>query len=586
MTSPSPQSSSFTLLLIETGLGLVATATAFAFPRLWSSFFRRAESAFSRLARRKLLACATVGASAFLLRLALLPLFPAPLPFLPDDFSFLLAGDTFAHGRLANPTPLMWAHFESVHVTVQPTYTSMYFPGPGLVLAAGKVLFGHPWAGVLISTALMCAAICWMLQAWLPPTWALLGGFLSVLRLGLFSYWINSYTGGAPLAALGGALVLGSFPRLTRTGRMRYGVLMALGISMLVLSRPYEGMLLCIPVALALAWWILRGKNRLPVLTLARRAGLPLAVIAATLAWLGYYDLRAFNNPRTLPYTVDRTTYAIVPYYVWQHPQSTPTYTTVELRRFYTVREARDFYAVHSRGGLLPFYGRKLGTTLLFFAGMILLPPLIMFGRVFRDRRMRFFVWSLPFWTAGMCIGIYLIPHYLAPFTAAAYVLGLQALRHLRAGTVDGAPVGRTFVRLTVTVCVVMAGLRAVSGPLHIAPPEWPNAPWEDSWIGPGHFGAERAAIARKLDRIPGDHLVFVRYAPGHEPMDEWVYNAANIDSSRIIWASDLDPKSNEELMRFYGDRDAWLVQPDVDGGRLTRFTDPRALLASSQEKP
>ncbi|HUY95681.1 MAG TPA: hypothetical protein VMU71_10295, partial [Terracidiphilus sp.] len=448
MTSPNAQSSSFTLLLIETGLGLIAVATAFAFPRLWSRFYHRVEAAFASLARKKLLACATVGASAFLLRLALLPLFPAPLPFLPDDFSFLLAGDTFAHGRLANPTPLMWAHFESVHVTVQPTYTSMYFPGPGLVLAAGKVLFGHPWAGVLITTALMCAAICWMLQAWLPPTWALLGGFLSVLRLGLFSYWINTYTGGAPLAAMGGALVLGSFPRLTRTGRMRYGVLMALGISMLILSRPYEGMLLCIPVALALGYWIFRGKNRLPALVLIRRAGLPLAVVAATLAWLGYYDLRAFGNARTLPYTVDRTTYAIVPYYVWQHPKNTPTYPTVELRRFYTVREAHDFHLLHSRKGLLPFYGRKLSTTLFFFAGMILLPPLIMFGRVFRDRRMRFFVWSLPFWTAGMCIGIYLIPHYLAPFAAAAYLLGLQALRHLRMGTVDGAPVGRTFVRL------------------------------------------------------------------------------------------------------------------------------------------
>ncbi len=581
MISPSDQNSSYSLLLLETGLALVAIATSFTFPRFCAGLFARCERAFTRLARRKGLACATVGASALLLRLALLPLFPAPLPFLPDDFSFLLAGDTFAHGRLANAAPLMWAHFESVHVTVLPTYISMYFPGPGLVLAAGKVLFGHPWAGVLITTALMSAALCWMLQAWLPPTWALLGGFLSVLRLALFSYWINTYTGGAPIAALGGALVLGSMPRLTRTGRARYGVVMALGIGMLVLSRPYEGLLLCVPVAVALGIWAFRGKNRLPAPVLFRRAALPLALIAATLAWLGYYDYRAFGNPRTLPYTVDRTTYAVVPYYVWQHAHPTPTYTTLELRRFYTVRETHDFYLVHSRNGILPFYGRKLSTTVLFFGGMVLLPPLIMFGRVFRDRRLRFFIWSLPFWAAGMGIGIYLIPHYLAPFTAAAYVLGLQAMRHLRAATVNGAPVGRTFVRLTVVLCVVMAGARAFAAPLHLAPPEWPINAWIDFWVGPQHFGEERAAITSQLEKIPGNHLVMVRYKSNHEPIDEWVYNDANLDSSRIIWASDLDPASNLELMRFYSDRDAWLVEPDVDHGRLTPYTASQALLAS-----
>ncbi len=585
MISPSAPDSSFTLLLIETGLGAVAVITAFAFPHLLSVLFRRCEAAFSRLAHKKRLACAAVGASAFLLRLALLPLFPAPLPFLPDDFSFLLSADTFAHGRLANPAPLMWPHFETVHLTVVPTYTSMYFPGTGLVLAAGKVLFGNPWAGLLIVTALMCAAICWALQAWLPPTWALLGGFLAVLRLGLFSYWINTYTGGAPIAALGGALILGAFPRLTRTGRMRYGVLMALGMSMLVLTRPYEGMLLCIPVALALGYWILRGKNRPPALVLVRRAVLPLALMAGTLAWLGYYDSSAFGSPRTLPYTVDRTTYAVVPLYVWQPAHPTPEYSTLEMRRYYTAREAQDFYMLHRRGGWLLFYYEKLSTTLLFLCGTILLPPLIMFGRVFRDRRMRFFAWSLPFWMAGMALSMYMVPHYLAPFTVAAYVLGLQALRHLRAGSVSGAPVGRTFVRLTVTACVVMAGLRVVSVPLHFAPPQWPNNVWEDSWIGPGHFGAERAAVTLKLDKIPGNHLVLVHYAPNHEPMDQWVYNDANLSSSRIIWASDLDPQSNSELMRFYNDRDVWMVQPDVDGGKLTQSAVPRALLAARPGK-
>src|SRR5271167_794945 len=232
------------LMLIEGGLTLIAVVLAFCWPRLGSTCFSRIERVFGRLARRQGLAVGVVGFAALLLRLAILPLNPIPHPCLDDDFSFLLAADTFASGRLTNPTPAMWKYFESIHITMKPTYMTMYFPAQGLVLAAGKVLFGHPWFGQLCVTALMCAAICWMLQAWLPPGWALLGGIIAVLRIGLFSYWIDTYNGGGSVAALGGALVLGAFPRLMKTVRLRDATLLAIGISILLLSRPYEGLLL------------------------------------------------------------------------------------------------------------------------------------------------------------------------------------------------------------------------------------------------------------------------------------------------------------------------------------------------------
>ena len=138
------------------------------------------------LRERKSWAVAGVGASVIVLRAALLPLFPVPLPIVPDDFSFLLASDTFAHGRLTNPTPAMWTHFESIHITMQPTYQSMYFPGQGLLLAVAQFFFGRPWFALLAMDGLMCAALVWMLQGWLPRRWALLGGVIAVLRLGLF----------------------------------------------------------------------------------------------------------------------------------------------------------------------------------------------------------------------------------------------------------------------------------------------------------------------------------------------------------------------------------------------------------------
>jgi hypothetical protein len=572
MVLPSPPDNAPSLILIEGSLTAIAFAISFCFPKLGSAWFSRIERAFRQLARRKSLSVAVVGLTAFFLRLALLPMCPIPLPFVPDDFSFLLAADTFASGRLTNPTPTMWPNLESIHVTMQPTYMSMYFPAQGLVLAAGKVLTGHPWFGNLVVTALMCASICWMLQAWLPPAWALLGGMLAILRLGLFSYWINTYFGAGSIVALGGALLLGGLPRFIKNARFRDAFWMAIGVVLLMISRPYDGMLLCIPVACYVVWWMFFGKNRPAPAVLFRRTAAPLALIIAGAAWMAYYDYRLYGDPLTPSYSVNRAQYAMAPYFVWQSKRPEPAYKHKVIRDFYYLDELDSFNKIHSLSGFIPQTFLKAVRGILFYSGVVLLVPLIMVRRVFLDRRLRFLILCVFVVVAGQLVEIFLIPHYLAPLTAGFYAIGLQAMRHLRFWAPGGEPVGITLQRLLVTLCVFLAVLRAAAEPLHLAIPIWPSAGAAE-WYGPGISGTERAKIESDLEHLTGKQLAIVRYAPGHNPLDEWVYNAADIDNSKVVWAWDMDDTNNQKLIRYYKDRTVWLIEPDTMPASVSRYT-------------
>ena len=202
------------LLAIETGILVGLTCVAFFFLR----FVKRQYCLPGWVAwilAEDWRAVLLVVALALVGRALVLPWVGVPQPRINDEYSYLLMGDTFAHFRLTNPTPAVWPHFETFHVNLTPTYHSKYPVAQGLFLAFGEVVFHQPWVGIYLSTALMCGAICWALQAFLPPGWALIGGLLVVARFGIFSYWVNSYWGGS-VAALGGALALGAVTRAVR----------------------------------------------------------------------------------------------------------------------------------------------------------------------------------------------------------------------------------------------------------------------------------------------------------------------------------------------------------------------------------
>jgi hypothetical protein len=551
------------MLWIEAGLAAVAVALALLFPKLGATQFERLESAFSKLAARRTLSLVIVGFSALTIRAALLPLLPIPEPVVHDEFCYLLAADTFAHGRVTNPTHPMWVHFETFGIIQQPTYQCIAQPGQGLILAAGQLIGGHPFWGAWFSVGVMCAAIYWMLQGWLPASWALLGGVLAVLRFGTLTYWANSYWGGA-LAATGAALVLGALPRVQRLRRTRDAACMAIGLAILASSRPYEGFVFSVPIGIVIVVWLFKRQNRPSIRETTSRVVLPICLILlCSAALLGYYSWRVTGNPLRLPYQVERRTYAAAPLFIWQPLPQEPIYHHVVMQHMYVGEELQSYKISRTPIGLMV----KFVLAWTFYLGPILSLPFLMmplvlpFGFSWRDfsPNTRFFLALLVVVVTSHALETFFSPHYASPSTGLILALVLVAMRQLRRWEWRGKPAGRFLTRAIPVICLSTFMLRVIAIPVKFPVPRSPVPAWYQQ--GPESFG--RAAMIQHAEVLSGPQLFVVRYSPTHEPFQEWVYNDADIDRSKFVWARDMGDCQNQGLLQYFKERHIWLYEPD-----------------------
>ena len=564
LSSPIPTPRPDTVLAVAVlAVGVLASHFGWRWLGWW-------ERPLALVARRRKLAILLAAAAPLVLRAVLLPVFPAPAPGAHDEFSFLLAADTFAHGRLVNPQHPFWVHFESIHILTRPVYASAFPIAPAAALAVGQVLFGHPWTGVWMSAGLMCGAICWMLQGWLPPRWALLGALLVALRIGVASYWMNSYWGGS-VAAAGGALVLGALPRMMRTPDWRLALAMGSGLAILANSRPVEGAFFGLAAAVVLFWWMLgkRGPSRSVAW---RQIVLPLAVLLAlTGIGVGYYFARVTGKPWMAPYVLYRTSMTIAPHFIWQKPTAEPLYNNQVMRRFYVYWEMANYE--EARGSLVADLRRKAEVYWRFYIGPLLTIPLFALAFLWRGRVPRQLALMAAIFSLSLVGQVWHNAHYAAPATGLAILMVLLGMRSLRLWTWRGRRVGLSVVRCLPPACAATLLIAVMAG--RVSGDELEQRSWR--WPPPGNVA--RARILKQLETSGGKHLVFVRYALSHDPGDEWAYNGADIDGSPVVWARELDRGSNQKLLRYFSGRRVWLVEPDRPSPQLEPYDGAAARL-------
>lgn len=531
------------------------------------------------IAMRRGLSAALVGLVAALVAMVLSWSRP-PVPQVHDEFSYLLAADTLAAGRLTNPPHPLAEHFETFHVLSHPTRTSKYPIGQGLVLAFGQVVTGHPIVGVWLSFAIASAALCWMLQAWLPPRWALLGGmyvavhpffqggfwfvreslerFLSLtppdLRQHISFSWSQSFWGGA-VAMLGGCLVYGVLPRFLRSPTDVQAGVLGLGLVLLAHSRPFEGAISSLPAGLALGVWILRQWRSGGSLAAIGQVLWPCAaVLCAGLAGTMVYNQAVTGSPTQMPYVVYSQQYDTSPMFFFQPRRENITPPNAIFERFEIEYVNPHYDEKQTLGGWLKSRPQMTLIPLAPFFWPIM-PVLLWIPAALRSRKTRAATAVVAVLILAQQTVIGSQPHYLAPVTGLILVTGLDCLRQLSVLRLGERRVGRALALALLALTPILLAELAVAR------------------VPPRGWCYDRARIETELSATGTRHLILVRYSPQHNVFAEWVYNAAAIDESPVIWARELEPDQNHRLIGYYHDRQIWLLEADETPPRLHPYS-------------
>jgi hypothetical protein len=376
-----------------------------------------------------------------------------------------------------------------------------------------------------------------MLQAFMPPLFAVFGTLLGIAQIGIFRYWMDSYCGGT-VSAIGGCLVIGAAIRLARRPGWRPALLGSLGLVVLANSRPFEGLCVIAGAGLVMLWLMLKTKTRITALA-TPQVLVPVGVIGvAAVACMCYYNYRTTGSPFQLAYVLNNRMYAASSQFWLAPAMAEPEYRNEVVRNIWAVWTKNQW--VRARHN--PFVVLSDWTVVAGFFWSQLWCVMVVAGLLLaRSRKVWLSMAILAVLLIGLFLQVSIAPHYVAPGLALLIVPSMYALRWLRVS-------GRRFGPALVLLVMSVAFLRAFQSDTYHT---WQEAP-------------TRRPVIDSLSSRGGRHVVFVRYAPEHKiVMIDFVYNRADIDGSQIVWARYMGPEKDRELIDYYPDRQAWIWNAD-----------------------
>jgi hypothetical protein len=335
----------------------------------------------------------------------------------------------------------------------------------------------------------------------------------------------------------------------------------ALGVIAVGYARPFEGLGVSVPVLVALA---IAFRKKLRVYWMCVPAA---ALILAAVGALLLYCKAVTGDPLRTPYAANQAAYGWPLGLPWFQARDVKL-QHVELQRYYDYeREAHDRNS--SLAGELKHSTLKAQTLWRFYFGPALSIPLVMLPAVWRSRRMRLLLLA-----AGCTIFLTLmqfvsLPHYAAP--AAACFLGVlvECMRRLRRVRRNGRAIGLQLVLAAPLIMLVIIAVRIGLEKFHLPFTQTVNF---ESWccVQPGN--QNKARILETLEKIGGKHLVIVKRKDNPDDFLQWIYNAADIDASPVVWARDLGAEEDRALVEYFRGRTVWLVDPNAQPARITPY--------------